>query len=179
MLVTRSSCSSVFDTEMATFTFKEQRVIIRFLHLRGMKPIEIHRQLRETCSDGVMEAKNVRSWVRQFKEGRTSCENKKQEPRPRTSRSEDMIARVEQVVMEDRRLTVRQIAANTGSCPNCFEWLAKFQGLLILNKLGDLRTSTHHVYQPNGLRPVHMSKNKEIYYYKQAQLQSQLTVHTT
>ena len=53
---------------------KAQRVIIRFLHLRGMKPIEIHRQLRETCSDGVMDVKNVRSWVRQFKEGRTSCD---------------------------------------------------------------------------------------------------------
>ena len=74
MLVTRSSCSSVFDIEMATFTFEEQRVIIRFLHLRDMKPMEIHRQLSETCSDGVMDVKNVRSWVRQFKEGRTSCE---------------------------------------------------------------------------------------------------------
>ena len=59
MLVTRSSCSSVFDIEMATFTFEEQRVIIRFLHLRGMKPTEIHRQLSETCSDGVMDVKNV------------------------------------------------------------------------------------------------------------------------
>ena len=71
MLVTRSSFSSVFDTEMSTFTFEEQRVIIRF---RGMKPIEIHRQLSETCSDGVMGVKNVRSWVRQLKEGRTSCD---------------------------------------------------------------------------------------------------------
>ena len=74
MLVTRSSCRSVFDTEMATFTFEEQHVIIRLLHLRGMKPIEIHRQLSETCTDGVMDVKNVRSWVRQFKEGRTSCD---------------------------------------------------------------------------------------------------------
>ena len=57
---------------------------------------------------GVMDVKNVRSWVRQFKEGRTSCENKS------TSRSEDMIARVEQMVMEDRRLTVKHIAANAG-----------------------------------------------------------------
>ena len=74
VLVTRSSCSSVFDTEMATFTFEEQRVIIRFLHLCGMKPIEIHRQLSETCSDGVMDVKGVRSLVRQFKEGRMSCD---------------------------------------------------------------------------------------------------------
>jgi len=54
---------------MATFIFEEQRVIIRFLHLHGMKHIEIHQQLSETCNDGVMDVKNVRSWVRQFKEG--------------------------------------------------------------------------------------------------------------
>ena len=100
---------------MATFTFEEQRVIIRFLHLCGMKPIEIHQQLSETCNDGVMDVKNVRSWVRQFKAGRTSCEKKKpKEPRPHISLSGNMIARVEQMVMEDRRLTVKQIAANAG-----------------------------------------------------------------
>ena len=66
------------------------------------------------AGDGVMDVKNVRSWVRQFTEGRMSCENKLKEPPPRTSRSEDMIVRVEQMVMEDRRLTVRQIAANAG-----------------------------------------------------------------
>ena len=99
---------------MATFTFEEQRLIIRFLHFRGMKLIEIHQQLSETCNDGVMDVKNVRSWVRQFKESRTSCENKPKEPRPRTSRFEGMIARVEQRVMEDRRLAVKQIAANAG-----------------------------------------------------------------
>ena len=39
-------------------------------------------------------------------------DNKPNEPRPRTSRYEDMIARVEQIVVENRRLTVKQIAAN-------------------------------------------------------------------
>jgi len=45
---------------MRTFTFEEQRLIIRFFHLHGMKPIEIHQQLSETSNDGVMEVKNVR-----------------------------------------------------------------------------------------------------------------------
>ena len=39
---------------MATFMF-EERVIIRFLHLHGMKPIRINQQLSETCNDGVMD----------------------------------------------------------------------------------------------------------------------------
>jgi len=79
------SDSSVLDTSMVTFTFEEKCVIIRFLHLRGMKPIGIHQQLSETCNNGVTDVINVRSWVRQFKEGQTSCENKPKEPRPCTS----------------------------------------------------------------------------------------------
>jgi len=99
---------------MATFTFEEQRVIIRILHLRGMEPIEIHQQLSETCNDGIMDVKNVRSWVQQFKADRKLCENKSKEPRPHTSRFEDMIVPVEQMFMEHRRLKVIQIAANAG-----------------------------------------------------------------
>jgi len=99
---------------MATFAFEEQRVIIRFLHFRGMKPIDIHQQLSETCNDGVMDVKTVCSWVQHFTEGRMLCENKPKVPRPRTSRSEDMIVRVEQMVKEHRRLTVKQIAASAG-----------------------------------------------------------------
>jgi len=89
-------------------------MIIQSLHLRGTKHIEIHQQLSETCNDGVMDVKNVRSWVREFTEDRTLCENKLKEPRPYTSQFEDMVVRVEQMVMEHRRLTVKQIAANAG-----------------------------------------------------------------
>jgi hypothetical protein len=58
---------------------------------------------------------NVRSWVRQFTEGRTSCENKPKEPPPRTSRSEDVIARVERKVKEDRRILRPYVL-----CLSCF-----------------------------------------------------------
>ncbi|PNF20988.1 hypothetical protein B7P43_G09499 [Cryptotermes secundus] len=99
---------------MATFSLQEQRVIIHFLHLRGATPIEIHPQLSETCGDGVMNVKNVRSWARQFKEGRTSCDNELKQSRPRTSRSDNMVERVEKVVLEDRRLSVENIASKVG-----------------------------------------------------------------
>ncbi|KAJ4433929.1 hypothetical protein ANN_16247 [Periplaneta americana] len=44
-------------------------------------------QLSEICGNGVMNVKNVRSWVRQFKEGRVLCDNEPKEPRPCTSQS--------------------------------------------------------------------------------------------
>ena len=102
MLVMSSSDSSVLDTENGDLAFEERCAIIHFFLLRGMKPIQIHQQLSETCNDDVMDMKNVCSWVKQFEEGWTSCENKPKEPQPRTSQSEDMIAWVEQMVMEDR-----------------------------------------------------------------------------
>ena len=52
-----------------------------------LKPIKIHQQLSETCNDSIMDVKNVRSWVRQFREGRTSCENNPKEPRPQKNGS--------------------------------------------------------------------------------------------
>ncbi|PSN56085.1 hypothetical protein C0J52_05867 [Blattella germanica] len=47
---------------MATFSFQEQCLIIHFLHLRGVKLIEIHRQLGETCAD-FMVVSSMRLWI--------------------------------------------------------------------------------------------------------------------
>jgi len=63
--------------KMATSTFEEQRVIIRFLHLCEMKPIEIHQQLSETCNDDVMD---VKMCVREYDS------SKKAERRVKTNR---------------------------------------------------------------------------------------------
>jgi len=63
MLVTSSSDSSVLDTENSDAYIREQCVIIGFLRLCGMKPIGIHQKLSDTCNDGVMDMKNVCSWV--------------------------------------------------------------------------------------------------------------------
>ncbi|PSN42229.1 hypothetical protein C0J52_18492 [Blattella germanica] len=67
---------------MAIFTFQEQRVIIRFLYLCGVKPIEIYRQLSEIHGDDVMDVSNVHLWVWPFKEGRTMCDNNPRQSQP-------------------------------------------------------------------------------------------------
>jgi hypothetical protein len=52
-----------FIPKMATFSLQGQRVIILVLNLRGATRIEIRRQLSETCGDGVLNVKNVKSDV--------------------------------------------------------------------------------------------------------------------
>lgn len=70
--------------KMAIFTFKDQHVIIKFLHLHET-PIKIHQQLSKRYSDSIMDMKNVCSLVRQFKHRQMLCDSKRKESHPLTS----------------------------------------------------------------------------------------------
>jgi len=50
------------------------------------------------------------NWVKRFSEGRESVTDEERSGRPETSRTEENIAKIRQIVRENRRLTVRSIA---------------------------------------------------------------------
>ena len=54
--------------------------------------------------------KTVYKWVKRFSEGRESVTDKERSGWPATSRTEENIAKVYQIVRENRQLTVRSIA---------------------------------------------------------------------
>lgn len=66
--------------KLATTSLQNQLVIIRFLYFSDEKPIDIHPQLSEICSDSVMDVNIVRACVGQLKEGRISCDNRARLP---------------------------------------------------------------------------------------------------
>jgi len=57
-----------------------------------------------------MKKTAVFKWVKRFSEGRESVTDEERSGRPATSRTEEKIAKVRQIVRENRRLTVRSIA---------------------------------------------------------------------
>jgi len=57
-----------------------------------------------------MKKTAVYKWVKRFSEGRESVTDEERSGRPATSRTEENIAKVRQIVRENRRLTVRSIA---------------------------------------------------------------------
>ena len=57
-----------------------------------------------------MKKTAVYKWVKRFSEGRESVTDEERSGRPTTSRTEENIAKVHQIVSENRRLTVRSIA---------------------------------------------------------------------
>jgi len=60
--------------------------------------------------DNAMKKTAVYKWVKCFSERRESVTNEERSGRPATSRTEENIAKVHQIVCENSRLTVRSIA---------------------------------------------------------------------
>ncbi|KAJ8944495.1 hypothetical protein NQ318_011753 [Aromia moschata] len=87
----------------------EIRAVIRFLHAKKLQPVEIHRQLSEIYGKTCISIQHVRKWCREFSEGRTDIHDEKRSGRP--SISDEVVAKIERILLEDRRITIRELAA--------------------------------------------------------------------
>ena len=70
--------------------------------------------LQEVYGDDAMSRSHVFQWHRRFHEGREDVDDDPRAGRPATSKTEEIIQQVRQVVCGDRRLTVRIIADEVG-----------------------------------------------------------------
>ena len=87
----------------------EQRTNIKFLVELGKSGNEIREMLVQVCGDNTI--KNTAVYRGEtFCEGRETVTDEKRSGRPATSRTEKKIAKVRQIVRENRWLTVRSIA---------------------------------------------------------------------
>ena len=92
----------------------EQRICITFCFKIGKTTSETYRLLQQAYGEDAVGLTQVFDWFRRFKEGRTSVESDPRSGRPSTSRNEEMIAKVRNVVRNNTRLTVREIADDCG-----------------------------------------------------------------
>ena len=66
--------------------------------------------LVQVHGDSAMKKTAVYKWAKRFAEGRESVTDEERSGRPETSRTEENIAKVHQILRENCRLTVRSIA---------------------------------------------------------------------
>ncbi|UYV79501.1 hypothetical protein LAZ67_17002920 [Cordylochernes scorpioides] len=85
----------------------ELRSVIRFLNAKNNSPVEIHRQLVEVYGEKCMDIKNVRKWCREFNEGRINVHDEQLSGRP--SLLESTVARIDEMVRANRRITLEEI----------------------------------------------------------------------
>ncbi|PNF42589.1 hypothetical protein B7P43_G03097 [Cryptotermes secundus] len=87
-----------------------QRAVIEFLVKEEIPAAEIHQRLQRACGSVCMGASSVRRWVKHFKDGNTSIEDEPRSGRPRTASTERNKERVDEIIQDDRRVTVDTIA---------------------------------------------------------------------
>ena len=96
---------------MANF---EIRANIKFLTRLDWKPVKIIEALQQVYGDSAPCRAVVYDWIKRFKEGRQQIEDDPREGRPSTSKSQENIKLVQNLVREDRRVTIDEIANEVG-----------------------------------------------------------------
>ena len=94
----------------------EHRAIIKFLTKEGENAKEIHKRMVRVCGDKAPKYSRVAKWTAEFKHGRETLEDDPRCGRPAEVIIEDIIARVEKIIMSDPRSKIDEIyiAAETG-----------------------------------------------------------------
>ena len=88
----------------------EQRTNIKFRVKLGKSGHEIREMLGQVYGDNAVKKTAVYKWVKRFSEGRESVTDEERSGWPATSRTEENIAKIHQIVHENCWLTVRSIA---------------------------------------------------------------------
>ena len=97
-------------TPLESWTKTEVRAVIRFLNAKGLNPTKIHIELISVYGENVMKSSQIYDWCQSFKTGRTSLDHAPGSGRPKSSLTEDNIARVDRLIREDRRICIRDLA---------------------------------------------------------------------
>jgi [histone H3]-lysine36 N-dimethyltransferase SETMAR len=88
----------------------EHRSVIKFLTKEGIAPKDIRQRLVNAYGDHAPPKSTVEWWAAEFKRGRQSIEDEPRSGRPVEVMTPENYDAVKQLVVTDRRLTVRRIA---------------------------------------------------------------------
>lgn len=85
----------------------EQRYAIKFCVKLKKTPLETFEMLKEAFGDDCLSRSQSNRWHKMFREGRKDITDEARAGRPSTSRTDDHVTRVRQLLNSDRRMSVR------------------------------------------------------------------------
>ena len=96
----------------------EYRAVIKFFVKGGLTPTEIHSMFINVYGDSSPSFSTIKKWAAEFKRGLTSLEDDPCEGRPKSATTPEIIEQVHDMVLDDRRIKVREIAETIGISKN-------------------------------------------------------------
>ena len=91
----------------------EYRSVLKFLVLKGESASNIYKYMVVVYGDRTPSCTTVFEWARRFKDGQLNIEDNPRGARPITTTNNETVKDVESLTIEDRRITIQQIA-NSG-----------------------------------------------------------------
>jgi histone-lysine N-methyltransferase SETMAR len=92
----------------------QQRVCIDFCFRLGKTGSETLEMLQTAFGESCLSRSKTFEWYSRFKSGLRSFEDGPRQGRPSTSHTDEFVARVQEMIRADRRLTIREVADDIG-----------------------------------------------------------------
>lgn len=92
----------------------EHRAVIKFFVKKGLKAMEIHTEMVNVLDESTPSKTMVCKWAGLFKSGRTSLEDNPREGHPKTASTLEIVAKIQDMVLEDRRLIEKDLVEALG-----------------------------------------------------------------
>jgi transposase len=92
----------------------EYRAVINFFVKEGLTPNEIYLKFIKVYGDSSPSFSTIKNWAAEFKRGPTSLEDDPREGRPKSATTPEIIEQVHDMILDDRRMEVREIAETIG-----------------------------------------------------------------
>ena len=90
------------------------RSVIKFFVKEGLTPKEIHSKFIKVYEVSSPSFSTIKKWAAEFKRGRNSLEDDPREGRPKSATTPEIIEQVYDMILDDRRMLVREIAETIG-----------------------------------------------------------------
>ena len=92
----------------------EYRAVINFFVKEGLTPNEFHSMFVKVYGDSSPSFSTIKKWAAKFKCGHTSLEDNPRVGRPKSAPPPEITEQVHNMVLDDRRMKVREIAETIG-----------------------------------------------------------------
>ena len=92
----------------------EQRVCIKFCANLGKSATETLTMIQQAFGDQSLSHVQVFQWHAQFKTGRTTVDDDEHKGRPTSCTIPETVARIQELLRQDRRRTIHDIAEEVG-----------------------------------------------------------------
>jgi transposase len=92
----------------------EYRAVIKFFVKEGLTPNDVHSKSIKVYGDAAPSFSTIKKWAAEFKRGRTSLEDDPREGRPKNATTPEIIEQVHDMILNDRRMKVHEIAETIG-----------------------------------------------------------------